>query len=70
MLRRVVSSSNLQSVGYDEEHKILEIEFNSGAVYHYFDVPLHIYQGLMNATSHGVYFALHIKNGYRYKQVN
>lgn len=71
MLRQTISSSNLRSVGYDEETRILEIEFNLGAIYQYYDVPLLIYQGLINAVSHGVYFDLHIKkSGYRYKQIN
>lgn len=33
MERENVSSSNLASVGYDEENEILEIEFNHGGIY-------------------------------------
>jgi len=38
MKRKTVKSSNIKSVGYDIRNKILEIEFNNGAVYHYKDV--------------------------------
>lgn len=68
MERRYVSSSNLSSVGYDSNTNTLEIEFNSGAVYRYFDVPEHIYDDLMNAGSHGSFFSQHIKKTYAYEK--
>jgi hypothetical protein len=37
MERFVVNSSNINSVGF--ENGILEVEFVSGSVYRYFDVP-------------------------------
>jgi len=64
-----VSSSNLSSVGYDEEEHILEIEFNSGGVYRYFDVPPRVHKELMNASSHGKYFHREIKDNFRYSQI-
>ena len=68
MDRRRVSSSNLRSVGYDEERSILEIEFLAGPVYQYFNVSYGIYRGLMNASSKGGYFDTYIrKRGYRYR---
>lgn len=70
MERLRVSSSNLASVGYDETNEILEIEFNHGGIYQYFDVPSSVYEGLMNASSHGTYFDSNIKKaGYRYKKI-
>ena len=69
MDRTSVSSSDLSSVGYDQEKQILEIEFNSGGVYQYFDVPTSIYEGLMNASSHGKYFHRNIKDNFRYEQI-
>lgn len=64
-----MSSSNLSSVGYDEDDRILEIEFNSGGVYQYYDVPPRIHQELMNASSHGKYFHSSIKDNFRYDQI-
>ncbi|MCA9933042.1 MAG: KTSC domain-containing protein [Ardenticatenaceae bacterium] len=69
MKRTAVSSSNLASVGYDPESQILEIEFNSGRVYQYFDVPQDEYDGLMNADSHGRYFNQNIRDNYRYTRI-
>lgn len=65
MKRESVSSSNLASVGYDAENQILEIEFYHGGVYQYFDVPKEEYKALMEADSHGKYFAANIKGHYR-----
>lgn len=69
MERKPVSSSNLASVGYDEERDLLEIEFDGGRVYQYFNVPRKEYNALMNAPSHGSYFHANIKDNYRYEQI-
>lgn len=70
MERQSVESSNLASVGYDEKNEILEIEFNNGGVYQYFDVPEHIYEELMNADSHGQYFDRNVKKaGYKFRKM-
>ena len=69
MTRTPVDSSNITSIGYDEASNTFEIEFHSGAVYQYFDVPLNVYQGIMAAGSKGQYFAQHIKGYYRYVKV-
>ena len=47
MERQYVSSSNIASIGYDPDNQVLEIEFLSGAVYQYYDVPQSVYDGLM-----------------------
>ena len=70
MERQSVESSNLASVGYDAENEILEIEFNNGGVYQYFDVPENVYEALMNAGSHGQYFDRNIKKaGYQFQKM-
>jgi KTSC domain len=70
MVRQHVSSSNLNSVGYNPSQTILEIEFNNGAVYQYFDVPQNVYASLMGASSHGKYFHANIQNNYRCTRVS
>lgn len=71
MNRTPVESSNLASVGYDESSQTLEIEFNHGGIYQYFNVPILVYQGLMAAGSHGQYFDRKIKKAdYRYEKVS
>ena len=70
MLRTPVTSSNLASVGYDPTNRVLEIEFLSGPIYQYFNVPENIYSGLMQAGSHGSYFDAFVKKaGYRSARV-
>lgn len=71
MERIPVSSSNLASVGYDMNGAVLEVEFNHGGVYQYSGVPSEIYQGLMNAGSHGTFFDQFVKKaGYSYSKVS
>lgn len=70
MERQSVSSSNLASIGYDTTSNTLEIEFNNGSIYQYFDVPEHEYQALMYAESKGRYFDANIKKGgFRYSKL-
>jgi hypothetical protein len=69
MNRQPVTSSNIASIGYDVDSQTLEIEFLNGGVYQYFDVPQHVHQELMNASSHGQYLAQNIKGAYRFSKV-
>lgn len=69
MKRQSVSSSNIASIGYDETNEILEIEFLSGGIYQYFDVPNYVYGELMDADSHGKYFNAYIKDKYETKKI-
>jgi hypothetical protein len=60
MQREPVSSDALHRVGCDPKRRWLEIEFTSGAVYRYFDVPKSLHIDLMQAESHGHFYAEHI----------
>ena len=70
MIRESVVSSNLESVGYDQTHCILEIEFQSGGVYQYFNVPIQEFTALLGASSKGQYFHVYIKGRYRYSRIS
>lgn len=69
MERVSVSSSNVDTVGYDEDSSTLEVGFKNGATYQYFDVPKNIYEELRDAGSVGGYLASHVKGIYRYSRV-
>lgn len=70
MERQHVASTNIASIGYDSLSMILEIEFLNGSIYQYYDVPQYLYEGLMNANSHGKFFDANIKKGgYRYSKI-
>lgn len=70
MQRQHVDSSNLRSVGYDADNQVLEIEFTSGSVYQYYDVPAKVYTALMSASSKGQYHIQWIKHSYRYQKIS
>ena len=55
MKRESVDSSMISSVGYDTKKEELEVEFNSGQVYTYHEVPQEEYDGLMEADYKGRY---------------
>ena len=59
--RRPVVSSVVRSMGYDEGHAVLEIEFVSGRVYRYHMVPRRQWSRLQGAASKGGYFDAHIR---------
>jgi tyrosyl-tRNA synthetase len=71
IVRCAVQSSMLASVGYDEEHRTLEVEFKDGLVYQYFEFPKEEYESLIKAKddeeSLGTFFNKSIKaGGYRF----
>jgi hypothetical protein len=69
MQRMLVISSMIRSVGYDESHLLLEIEFTSGKIYQYEAVPEEAYRGLMSAGSKGRYFEEQINCRFRYQRM-
>ena len=64
MQRQGVTSSDIRAIGYDEHSLTLQIEFNSGGLYEYANVPEAVHRGLMNASSHGKYFHRYIRDKY------
>jgi hypothetical protein len=64
MKREAVESTTMRSVGYEPANKVLEIEFESGVVYQYFEVPRKVVEGLLSAESKGRYFNREIREDY------
>ena len=62
MRRLPVASSAISSVGYDERSSVLEVEFRSGAVYDYFDVPPKVWKALLGAPSKGRFMTRRIRD--------
>jgi len=69
MERTNVTSSNIASIGYDLSQSVLEVEFISGDIYQYFNVPQHLYLNFMSASSKGSFLSDHIRFNYRYHRV-
>ncbi|RUZ42398.1 KTSC domain-containing protein, partial [Mesorhizobium sp. M7A.F.Ca.US.003.02.1.1] len=51
------------------EQMLLEVVFNGGAAYHYFDVPPQLVDEFKAAESKGVFLAERVKGHYRYSKV-
>lgn len=64
MEREMVASSTVLSVGYDLPSETLEVEFKSGGLYQYYNVPEAIYQQFMQSDSKGKFLHVYIKNVY------
>ena len=67
--RQPLESSVLASAGYDAKARLLEIEFHSGAIYRYLDVPDEIFRRLLAAESKGQFFGAAIRNKFRSERI-
>ncbi len=64
MDRKYISSSMINSIGYDPETETLEIEFSGGAVWQYSDVPADVWDDFESSGSQGRFFHQNIKGQY------
>ena len=46
-----VESSTLATIAYDKTRELLQLEFNSRALYQYFGVPATVHAALLRASS-------------------
>jgi len=63
-----VKSSNIHSIGYSIELKIIQVQFLNGSVYEYYDVPLYLYEAFLKADSKGKFLNGNL-NRFKYRQV-
>lgn len=71
-LRVAVDSSVIASVGFQHTTSYrgtLEIEFVSGKIYQYFNVPQGIYDDLLEARSVGEYFNHHVRGQFEQDEI-
>jgi hypothetical protein len=64
------SSSNIAAIGYDAASETLEVEFRSGGVYQYYNVPEPVYDAFRTASSAGQFLAYQIKDVFPYSRVS
>ena len=69
MDRLPVASTNLVSVGYDANTQTLEVEFQGGSIYQYYNVEAGVFEQFMQAPSKGQFLNAYIKNAYPYSRV-
>lgn len=59
----------IKSIGYDNSSSTLEIEFSSGVIWNYFDVPESLWYEFQGNESKGKFFHANIKNKFAETQV-
>lgn len=64
-----VSSSNIESIGYDVQNEQVYVRFLDGSLYVYKGVPLHEFENLRDAPSLGSYLHRNYKNVYPYERI-
>jgi hypothetical protein len=69
MERLPLASRAVVSAGYDDATRSLELEFASGRVYRYEDVPRGVYDWLLRAHSKGAFVARMINDRYAFRDV-
>ncbi len=69
LLTKGKKSSRILKMSYIKSKKLLTITFNSGAIYEYYDVPMEVTDGIIQADSLGKYFDKNIKGIYNYRRV-
>ncbi len=69
MQRLPVASSSIAALGYHPERMLLEIEFFSGQIYQYLDVPPDHYTALLNSASKGRYFNSFIRSAHAHRRI-
>jgi hypothetical protein len=66
-----IDSSNISSVGYAEDRKVLAIQFlTSGLVLHYYDVPVEVFEAFAQAKSRGAFYAKQIRGKFTAKPMS
>lgn len=61
-----VQSTTLLALAYDDGQGILQLEFCTRAIYHYYGVPAAVYEALLGAPSKGSYFNRAIRGRFPY----
>ena len=64
MEREMVASSTILSVGYEVASETLEVEFKSGGLYQYYNVPESVFHDFMASDSKGKFLNVYIRNSY------
>ncbi len=64
-----INSSIAEAIGYDEEEQILQIEFNNGSVYQYYDVESETWEYFQKSPSKGLFYNSEIKGYYESDRV-
>jgi len=67
MIKKKVESSNISQIGF--EAGLLEVTFNSGSTYQYFDVDEKLFEDFLNADSKGKFFYTQVRGQFDYEKL-
>jgi len=62
-------SAVIKSYSYDASSQTLEIQYHSGKVYHYLNVPEKVFREMRSTMVKGIWFNRHIKGKYPFSDV-
>ncbi len=66
MQRQEVESTVIGAIGYS---RVLEIQFESGRIYQYYNVPEEIFLEMLNAPSKGKYFNAAVRGKFPFREI-
>lgn len=70
MVRIPVESTDVVSIGYEEDTRTMEVQFQTGAVYVYYEVPQDFFEQFLTAPSKGKFVNYVLKrSSYAYDRV-
>lgn len=69
MTHQPIKSSNIESVAYDSEARLLHVKTKAGTTYEYSGISPELHQGLLNANSVGSYIHQNLKEKFPCKIV-
>ena len=64
-----VDSSNISAIGYEPDNATLCIEFHGGRIYEYYDVPQHVFDEFLVASSKGSFAHQKIYKNYNQQRI-
>ena len=68
MKRQPIQSKSVRSAGHDPEENVLEVEFASGGVYRYLNVPPEVYDWFLKAGSKGAFINRIVKEQHAFER--
>ena len=68
MQTHTVQSTTIAVITYESAWRQLYVQFRDSSAYMYFDVPVQVYQALLEAPSKGEYFNARIRGKFTYQR--
>ena len=66
---KYVSSSNIRAIAYNKKSLSLFVEFHSGGVYEYLNVPYWVFSDFKTSSSKGKFFHWRVKDKFAWVKV-